>query len=56
MKQKTILFVLLLCGIQALFSQDEVVTIDVGVFKEIKAFDGLSVNLIRSDNIIQTTL
>ena len=49
MKQKKIILALLLFGMNNLFAQDEKVTIDVGVFKEIKAFDGLSVNLIKSN-------
>ena len=49
MKQKTIGVTLFFLGLVFGFSQDEKVTIDVGVFTEIKAFDGLAVNLIASD-------
>jgi len=49
MIQKMILLVLVLSGLDNLSAQDEKVTIDIGVFKEIKAFDGLSVTLIKSD-------
>jgi len=48
MIQKTILFTFLLFVLHSISGQDEKVTIDVGVFKEIKAFDGLAVNLIKS--------
>ncbi len=49
MKQKIIILALLLFGMYNGFAQDEEVIIDIGVFKEIKAFDGLSVNLIKSE-------
>lgn len=49
MIQKKIFFALLLFGTFILTGQDEKVTIEVGVFKEIKAFDGLAINLIQSD-------
>jgi len=49
MIHKKICFIILLLGVHILSSQDEKVLIDVGVFKEIKAFDGIAVNLIKSD-------
>lgn len=49
MMQKNILFVLFVFCFGAISAQNEKVTINVGVFKEIKAFDGLSVTLIKSD-------
>ncbi len=48
MIQKTIFFTLLFFGVHLLSGQDEEVTIQIDAFKEIKAFDGLSVNLIKS--------
>ncbi len=47
MKQWILCFTLLL-GSYLLQSQDEKITIELGPFKEVKAFDGLSVSLIAS--------
>ena len=49
MMQKKMLLLFLVYGMGNLLAQDEKITIDIAVFKEIKAFDGLSVNLIKSD-------
>lgn len=49
MMQKNILFVFFVFCFGSISAQDEKVTIDIGEFKEIKAFDGLSVTLIKSD-------
>lgn len=49
MMQKTVFFILLILSFNLGLSQDEKITIDVGDFKEIKAFDGLAINLIKSD-------
>lgn len=48
MRPLFILFSLLAIFLQA-YGQENTVTIELSEFKEIKAFDGLSVNLIRSD-------
>lgn len=47
MKPWIICFILLF-GIQVIRSQDEKITVKLDAFTELKAFDGLSVNLIRS--------
>lgn len=44
-----LLAVFLLMGSQTLWSQDEKLTQQLEKFTEVKAFDGISVNLIRSD-------
>lgn len=49
MKQKILFFIVLLIGLQSSSGQDEKVTQELDSFTEIKAFDGLSVNLIKSD-------
>ena len=49
MDQKLIVILLLLVATQSLRSQNEKVTQNLQPFKEVKAFDGLSVNLIKSD-------
>lgn len=49
MEQKLIIMLLLLIGTHSIRSQNEKVTHNLQVFKEVKAFDGLSVNLIKSD-------
>tara|TARA_R110002167_G_scaffold231328_7_gene436568 strand:+ start:9475 stop:10158 length:684 start_codon:yes stop_codon:yes gene_type:complete len=49
MKQKILLLVLLLTGIHFSISQDNKITQEFDKFKEVKAFDGLSINLIKSD-------
>ncbi|MGI9546164.1 MAG: head GIN domain-containing protein [Flavobacteriaceae bacterium] len=43
-----IIYLILVLGFQAIRSQDEKITIEIGSFTEVKAFDGLSVNLIKS--------
>lgn len=48
MRSIFILFIALAFFLHA-YGQDNTVTIELSEFKEIKAFDGLSVNLIRSD-------
>ncbi len=42
-------FVLLTIGLESGWSQNEKITQELGKFTEVKAFDGLSVNLIKSD-------
>lgn len=42
-------FIVLVMGLQSVWSQDEKITQELKRFKEVKAFDGLSVNLIKSD-------
>lgn len=49
MDQKLIVIFLLLFSNQLLRSQNDKVTHNLQPFKEVKAFDGLSVNLIKSD-------
>lgn len=49
MMQIRILLLVLIFSIGNLSAQDEKVTIKIGVFREIKAFDGLAVNLIKSN-------
>ncbi len=49
MEQKLIIMLLLLIGTHSIRSQNEKVTQNLQIFKEVKAFDGLSVNLIKSD-------
>ncbi|RTE54833.1 DUF2807 domain-containing protein [Arenibacter aquaticus] len=49
MEQKLIIMLLFLIGTHSIRSQNEKVTQNLKVFKEVKAFDGLSVNLIKSD-------
>lgn len=49
MKQKILFFIVLLIGLKSSSGQDEKVTQELDNFTEIKAFDGLSVNLIKSD-------
>ena len=49
MMQKNILFVFFMFCFGSVSAQDEKITINIDVFKEIKAFDGLSVTLIKSD-------
>ncbi|SDN04622.1 head GIN domain-containing protein [Kriegella aquimaris] len=49
MKQKILFFIVLLIGLQSSSGQDEKVTQELDSFTEVKAFDGLSVNLIKSD-------
>jgi len=44
-----LLFVFLALGLQTIWSQDEKITHELQKFTEIKAFDGISVNLIKSD-------
>jgi len=48
MRSIFILFCVLALFVKA-YSQDNTITIELSEFKEIKAFDGLSVNLIRSE-------
>lgn len=48
MKQ-LLLLAFLVFGSQAIWSQDEKITRELEKFTEVKAFDGISVNLIRSD-------
>ena len=47
--KKILLVFFVFCLGNFLSAQDEKVTIAIGVFKEIKAFDGLAVTLIKSD-------
>ncbi len=49
MTQKILLLVLFFAGIQFSTAQDDKLTQQLGKFTEIKAFDGLSINLIKSD-------
>ncbi|MGI9552180.1 MAG: head GIN domain-containing protein [Aurantibacter sp.] len=47
---KSLLFsAIILFSTQLVYSQEEKITGDLGKFTEVKAFDGLSVNLIKSD-------
>ena len=43
-----IVCLILIFGIQNIRSQNEKITVDLQAFKEVRAFDGLSVNLIKS--------
>lgn len=47
MKQWIVCLILIL-GFQPIRSQNEKITVDLEAFKEVRAFDGLSVNLIKS--------
>lgn len=47
-KMKHIIIVLFLFGVQAVIGQNNEVVISLEHFKEIKAFDGLSINLIKA--------
>ncbi|NNG10303.1 MAG: DUF2807 domain-containing protein [Arenibacter sp.] len=49
MEQKLIIMLLFLIGTHSIRSQNEKVTQNLQVFQEVKAFDGLSVNLIKAD-------
>lgn len=49
MEQKLIIMLLFFIGTHSIRSQNEKVTQNLQVFQEVKAFDGLSVNLIKSD-------
>lgn len=49
MEQKLIIMLLFLIGTHSIRSQNEKVTHNLQVFQEVKAFDGLSVNLIKAD-------
>ncbi|WP_339710839.1 head GIN domain-containing protein [uncultured Kriegella sp.] len=49
MKQKILFLIVLLIGLKSSSGQDEKATQELDKFTEIKAFDGLSVNLIKSD-------
>lgn len=49
MIQKKLFLILLLLSTQLIVAQEDKVTITTGVFTEIKAFDGLAVNLIKSN-------
>ncbi|HMB61791.1 MAG TPA: head GIN domain-containing protein [Eudoraea sp.] len=44
-----LLLVFLVCGTPNIWSQEEKITHDLQSFTEVKAFDGISVNLIKSD-------
>lgn len=47
--KKLFLFVILLCYVNGLSGQDGKITKDLDRYKELKGYDGLSINLIRSD-------
>lgn len=47
--KKLVLFVFLFIGLQTSYAQNEKITKDLQKFTEIKGFDGISINLIRSD-------
>ena len=47
-KMKHIIIALFLCGLQTAIGQDNEVVIMLDDFKELKGFDGLSINLIKS--------
>ncbi|NHF59043.1 DUF2807 domain-containing protein [Flavobacteriaceae bacterium TP-CH-4] len=49
MKQLVLFYVLSWLGFTTAIAQDQKITKDLDTFTEIKAFDGLSVNLIKSD-------
>ncbi len=49
MKQKILVFIFALLGLIDAYGQDEKITKQLKAFTEVKAFDGLSVNLIKSD-------
>ncbi len=49
MKRKILLLACLLVCVQPMVAQNETITLTLEKFREIKAFDGLSVNLIRSN-------
>lgn len=49
MIQKILFIVVLLCGIEFSIAQEGKITKELDRFTEVKAFDGLSVNLIKSD-------
>lgn len=49
MEQKIITILLFLVVVLPIRSQNETITVDLGTFKEVKVFDGLSVTLIKSD-------
>src|SRR5690606_17000673 len=49
MMKKLFLFVILLCYVNGLSGQDGKITKDLDRYKELKGYDGLSINLIRSD-------
>jgi len=46
---KTVKFLLLFLAFQVINAQDEKITQELGVYTEVKGFDGLSINLIKSD-------
>lgn len=47
--KKLVLFIFLFIGLQTSYAQNEKITKDLQKFTEIKGFDGISINLIRSD-------
>lgn len=47
--KKLVLFVFLFIGLQTVDAQNERITKDLQKFTEVKGFDGLSINLIKSD-------
>ncbi len=47
--KKLVLFVFLFIGLQTVNAQNERITKDLQKFTEVKGFDGLSINLIKSD-------
>ncbi len=47
--KKLVLFVFLFVGLQTVDAQNERITKDLQKFTEVKGFDGLSINLIKSD-------
>ncbi len=49
MKQKILLLAVVLVCVQQMVAQNATITITLDKFSEVKAFDGLSVNLIRSN-------
>jgi formylmethanofuran dehydrogenase subunit D len=49
MIQKIVFFIVLLLGLNSAISQDEKISKSLDKFTEVKAFDGLSVNLIKSN-------
>lgn len=49
MEQKKITLLLFLIAMLPIWSQNETITKELDAFKEVKAFDGLSVTLIKSD-------